>query len=109
MYLKAKTLQRPWWATIDIKIVFFSLAALLLTFFLLYAYLVNKTVMNVVARENAENDISELSTTIGTLESQYMTLKNSVTLDLAYSRGFKDATPSQFISRGPATLSYNSR
>ncbi len=65
--------------------------------------------MNVVAREKIERNIGALSTTIGDLEYKYMTIKNTVTLDLAYTRGFTDATPTQFLSRAPqaATLSYN--
>lgn len=65
--------------------------------------------MNVVARENIEQDISSLSSDLGELEYRYMTLRNGVTLDLAYTKGFQDAEPTQFLTRGPSSLSYNSR
>lgn len=65
--------------------------------------------MNVVAREKVESNISSLSTSIGTLEFKYITLKNTVTLDLAHAKGFEDASPSKFIARQSSgvSLSYN--
>jgi hypothetical protein len=74
-----------------------------------YVYLVNKTIMNVVARERIESDISTLSSSVGALEFKYISLKNGVTLELAHAKGFQDALPTTFIdaSKRPA-LSYNS-
>jgi hypothetical protein len=65
--------------------------------------------MNVVAREKAETTISDLSTTIGTLEYKYIALKNAVTIDLAHAKGFTDASPTSFLARkeGAQALSYN--
>ena len=107
--MKTKALPLSFVHKISTKALFFIVLAVLLVTFFSYVYLVNKTIMNVVAREKVESNISSLSTTIGTLEYKYITLKNSVTLDLAYSKGFKEATPSQFIARQKSgnSLSYN--
>jgi hypothetical protein len=93
------------------KTVFFlTLVALLSTFFF-YVYLVNKTVMNVVARQQVERSISQLSSDLGTLEFKYIGLKNKVTLELAHAKGFQDATPITFLAREGtnSSISYNSR
>ncbi len=76
MKAKAKIIKLPLWHMISTKALFFILAALLLTIFGLYAYLVNMTIMNVVSRQNTERSISNLSTTIGELEYKYMALRN---------------------------------
>lgn len=109
MYVKVKTLKLPFVNKISTRMLFFALASILVVIFGFYAYLINKTIMNVVAREDVERNISELSSSIGELEFKYMTLRNGITIDLAYTKGFLDAEPSQFISRNPSTLSYNSR
>ncbi|MBX4198206.1 hypothetical protein KW782_02615 [Candidatus Parcubacteria bacterium] len=76
--------------------------------FFLYAYLINRTIMNVVAREKTEQKIAVLSSVIGELEFKHMASKNRITLELAYEKGFLDTIPAQFIARsGRAILSYN--
>lgn len=107
--MKAKAIALPITQKISTKALFFIVLATLLFTFFSYIYLVNKTIMNVVAREKIENNISSLSTTIGTLEFKYITLKNAVTLDLAYTKGFEEATPTKFIARQSSgtSLSYN--
>ncbi len=109
MYVKVKSLKVPLWEKISTKMLFFVLASILIVIFGFYAYLVNKTIMNVVARGKVEQNISSLSSSIGDLEFKYMTIRNGITIDLAYAKGFLDAEPTQFISRNPSTLSYNSR
>ncbi|MCC2630929.1 MAG: hypothetical protein K0S38_738 [Candidatus Paceibacter sp.] len=95
---------------VSTKTVFFVTLAALLSTFIFYVYLVNKTVMNVVARQQVERAISEHSTSLGALEFKYIGLKNAVTLELAYAKGFTDATPVSFIARENTNtaLSYNS-
>ncbi len=112
--MKAKALSYPknflnLINSVNTKVLFFGLATLLVGTFVFYVYLVNATIMNIVARENAASQISELSSSVGTLEYKYMTLKNSVTIDLAHTKGFTDASPTSFLARkdlAPA-LSYN--
>jgi hypothetical protein len=94
---------------LNTRILFFALASMLVGLFILYAYQINRTIMNVVAREDAAHEIANLSSTIGDLEFKYMTAKSMITMNLAYQKGFHDSVPSQFISRSGSTLSYNTR
>ena len=90
------------------KTYFFIFAITLVMFFVLYAFLLNKTIMNVVVREKTEREIARLSSKIGELEFQNMTAKNQITLDLAHAKGFEDTLPTKFIARGRSqTLTYN--
>jgi hypothetical protein len=109
MHTRSHVIKIPFWHTISTRTLFYLLTALLITVFGYYAYLINRTVMNVVARENTEREIAALSGTIGELEFEYITLRNAVTLELAHAKGFQDATPTQFISRAVTiqSLSYN--
>lgn len=106
MYTRVHALKAPIWQRISAKMLFFFLAAAFLFLVSLYIYLVHKTVMNVVAEGNDQSAISSLSSTTGTMEFQYITLKNTITLDLAYQKGFQDTSPTKFIS-GDQTLTYN--
>ena len=106
--MKTKALYLPY-INISTKALFFMLATVLVFVFASYVYLVNKTIMNVVARESAVQEAAELSGTVGELEFEYMAHKNSVTLDIAYAQGFKDTSPTRFLARGQqsTTLTYN--
>jgi hypothetical protein len=77
----------------------------------LYIYFINTTVHNVVARQNLENEASQLTLSIGSKEFQYITKRNSVTLTLAYSMGFQDSEVKTYISKkagvAVAFLSHN--
>ena len=92
------------------KKLFFVLLTALILMFASYVYLVNKTIMNVVARERTEKTLSKLSTTIGGLEFKYITLKNNITLELAHAKGFQDSTNTTFLAKNASnvSLSYNS-
>jgi hypothetical protein len=108
MQSRSHALRLPFWHTLSTRTLFFILSAILITIFGYYVYLVNKTVANVVVRERTEGDIAALSSSIGELEFKYIGLKNSVTLDLAYSKGFAAASPVAFIpSIHSKPLSYN--
>ncbi len=107
---KAQVIRKTIADNVSTKVLFFSLTALLLLVFVSYAYFLNKTIMNVVSREKTEHQIATLSTNIGELEFKHIELKNSITLELAYQKGFLDAVPSQFIARaGTTKLTFNSQ
>jgi len=93
------------------KTLFFVFSAILVSLFFSYVYLVNATVKNIVARERIEKTISETTSNIAELEVKYMSLKNSVTLEVARAKGFADASPTRFLTRNEktTTLTYNSR
>lgn len=65
----------------------------------LYVYFVSKSVLNVVMREEIEQDIAALSSTIGDLEFQYLSLQNSVDLSRAQEFGLVALDEKQFVAR----------
>ncbi len=81
------------------KTIFWTLLGVLFLCAGFYMYFINSTIHNIVARQNLENEVSKLTLTIGSLEFQYISLRNAVTLDLAYSLGFKEVTAKTFISK----------
>ncbi len=110
MKTKAHALSLNKLQALNTKVLFFAALALLVSLFALYVYLVNRTVMNVVAREQTGRTVATLSTSIGGLEFKYITLKDSITLDLAHEKGFMDFSPTTFLAqqKPAATLSFNS-
>ena len=75
-----------------------------------YIYAVNRTVFNVVAATKAEKNLTQSVAVVTDLESNYISLKNKITLDFAYSQGFQDASNQQiFIVKKPMghVLSFN--
>lgn len=78
---------------------FFLLAAILLLLCAFYGYLLNTTIVRVVAREGAMGAISELDAKLSELEFSYIALQNSIDIKMAYDRNFVDAQAPIFISR----------
>lgn len=75
-----------------------------------YIYAVNCTVFNVVATTKAGKTLAQTNATVSDLESRYVSIKNKINLDFAYSQGFQDASNQQvFIVKKPIanTLSFN--
>ncbi len=70
------------------KIITWTLLFTIVFSFVSYIYLVNRTVLNVVAREEVETVLSTLGTKVSELEFKYISLKNVVTMQYAYDRGF---------------------
>lgn len=66
---------------------------------LMYVYLVNSSIFNVVARKEHEEMISLTETEITGLVSEYMALSEKITLELAYERGFVDAPASGVFAK----------
>ena len=66
-----------------------------------YVYLVNNSVFNIVARETALEKASNYATELAVLESRYIELSGNITLSLAYTLGFADASAeSVFVREG---------
>jgi hypothetical protein len=81
------------------KTIFWTLIGLLFICSAFYMYSINATIHNVVQRENLEGQASQLALSIGSEEFRYISMRNSVTLPLAYSLGFKDSSAKTFISK----------
>ena len=79
---------------------------LLGTFFLcvgLYFYFINATVRSTVALEGLETRASQLSLAIGSEEFQYINSRNSITIELASSLGFREVNAKNYVSRNPSS------
>jgi hypothetical protein len=85
------------------KTIFWSLIGILFFCACIYIYFINLTVHNVVARQTLEAEASQLSLNIGKQEFQYISKRNSVTLEKALALGFKEVVDKKFISRIPDT------
>ena len=92
------------------KTIFWTLLSVLFLCAGFYMYFINSTIHNIVARQNLESESSKLTLAIGGEEFQYITLRNSITLDMAHSLGFKDIGATTFVSRKSiSVVSYLSR
>lgn len=89
--------------------IFFGLLFLLVVLFVTYGFLVKSTVHNIVLRENFGKERATLISHIADLNANYIALKNAITLDIAYERGFKPSSEPHFISKQNTlkTLSFN--
>lgn len=99
----AKKLEKP--------VTLYILSGFLVMFVMVYIYLINGTVMNVVERNSAELSIADISSDISELESNYLNLENSIDVALANSLGFKEIkSDSVYVSvnSSVASLSFNS-
>lgn len=91
----SKNLQ---WFDKNGKMIFWVFAALLLFMTAWYVYLVNTAALNGVRWSRTEQDIASRGAAVSELESHYLALKQSVTLSLAYAKGFQDVKTVTFIS-----------
>lgn len=92
------------------KNIFWTLLGILLLCTAFYMYAINLTIHNVVSRQNLDNKASELTLSISSKEYTYITMRNNITLPLAYSLGFKDVSEKTFVSRNSTSfVSYLSR
>lgn len=65
----------------------------------MYVYFVVSATWNAFALEQSKNDIASLNSKLGDMEFQYMSEKNNVTLDVAYSKGFINNSNTSFVTR----------
>jgi len=81
------------------KKIFYILIAILFILFMFYGYFVNQTIHNIVKRESMESEIKVINSNISELELKYLSIKNNLTLDYAYSIGFLEAKKINYISK----------
>lgn len=92
------------------KTIFWTLLGVLFLCAGFYMYCINTTVHNIVARQNLESESSSLTLSIGSGEFKYISKRNTITMSLATSLGFKNVTAKTFISRaGQNQVSFLSR
>ena len=65
----------------------------------LYGYFVSKSIINVIIREEIEQDLARVNAHISSLEYDYIEKKNNINLELAYELGFEDTSSKKFVTR----------
>ena len=70
------------------KNMFWIFFFVLIFFLISYGFMVNKTIANAVAKQQMEVQITSLNSDVNSIESGYLNLKNSITMELALSNGF---------------------
>ena len=81
------------------KAIFWTLLGILFLSVGFYLFCINTTVRNVVSREKMENESIKIALDISNKEFQYISMKNSITISLAYALGFKDSSQKTFLSK----------
>ena len=79
--------------------LFYILFSLFLLLSILYIYFVGKTIFNIIERKTAENDVRILTSYIGGLELEYLSLNNKIDLELARQLGFYEPPTISFALR----------
>lgn len=77
---------------VDSRFTIMALVAGMVMLAASYVALVNNSVFNIVAREDALEEMTNLETDLAVLETRYIELSNQINLNLAYERGFVDAS-----------------
>lgn len=83
-----------------LKTAFWLLGVAVILCSLFYAYLVNKTVLNIVEREKSQQELVALHSRLGELEAEHIALKNKISPEFAATLGFKEVSNPQFITFG---------
>lgn len=76
-----------------------ALCAALILLACLYVYFLSASILNVVMREEIEQDIVALSSTIGELEFEYLSLKQTIDLSRAHAMGLEQLPQKRFVTR----------
>ena len=93
----------------DSKTVFWTLLAGVVLLLITYIFYANSMVHNAVSIKNIEKEMVQLKSKIGELEFSYISVKNSINLDVAKDLGFVESKNITYISRKPIgkTISLN--
>lgn len=91
------------------KILFWAGVGLVVSLALLYMVFVNITVRSVVTRQILSEQVVELRSTLGALESEYIASSHIVSMELATTLGFKEVYNPIFISKKQAVSLNSSR
>ena len=85
------------------KAIFICLAICGIVLSAAYVTIVNKAVLNAVAKEKAEQEIVALGSKLGETEFEYIKAKGEITMDYATERGFVAAQgKTVFVTRAVA-------
>lgn len=80
------------------KKIFWILFTVFVFLVVYYGFLVGSSVINAVNKQQTDKKITMLSSEINSMESEYIKLKNSITMDKAFSLGFVSLKKSNFAA-----------
>ncbi len=92
---RAKTLQ----INIFEKRAFTALIAIVFILLGFYGYFISKSIVNVIVREEVNNDIVAVSSAISELEFEYIAHKNTINKEYAKAAGFTNIASKKFVAR----------
>ena len=84
------------------KIFVILISAILLVSFS-YVFLLQKAILNVIQRGKITQQINSSSIATSELEQKYFSLKNTITMEMAYAKGLKSAEVTSYITKKPLT------
>ncbi len=87
--------------------IFTFLVVGIVTLTSLYVFFLQKAIVSVIARENIVKQSRSLSTEVSELEGKYFIVKNTINIELAHEKGFRDSEISSFISNKSLTAMAN--
>ncbi|PCI20016.1 hypothetical protein COB64_02910 [Candidatus Wolfebacteria bacterium] len=87
------------------KRLFIVLSFFVVLFAVTYMFLIASSVGNIVERKNLENEVRSITSTIGELELEYLSITNTIDIKYAKTLGFVEPSSTYYASR--ATLVRN--
>lgn len=89
--------------------IFWILLTIFTLSFVAYIYGINALSRSVALRQSLERESMMLASDLATLEFEYISLKNKITIDLAKERGFDEVSKPLYIAKAKTvpTLSLN--
>lgn len=87
----------------SLKVWFWTLVSVFVFCLFSYGFCVRGAIVNIVARQNMETELSALNTKVVNLEADYIKAKNNVTPELAVNMGFVTPANHKFITRNVKT------
>jgi len=81
-----------------------SLGGVLISIFALYMYFVTTSVVQVVMRQEINQEITKVKSQISALEVEYMALQYSISDEIALHEGYVAVDEKVYIERAPSTL-----
>lgn len=94
---------------IERPVTAWALLAIIFGLVCIYAYFVNGAIMNAVLAKEMRAEISSLTSSVGSLEAEYLAAKSSVSLESALASGFGESqSDTIYIAKRATTpLSFN--
>jgi hypothetical protein len=90
------------------RIWFFTAISCVVVSVLCYMYFLSTSVVHVVMRKEIDKEMASLSSSVGSLEAEYIEVQHAVSEDIASLKGYKRTDTKVFIDRTEGTLSLSS-